>query len=226
MPPLRAARRVLLGKHHAELRYWRTLHNERGRFTNDFYEHIMVALAGEQDSSFVEGKVVADFGCGPQGSLAWAGAATTRIGIDVLAARYAEAFPELATHGVIYVTSTERRVPLPTESVDVMFSLNALDHVGDFPAMCAELIRVLRPGGLLAASLNLGEAPTAEEPQSLTEQLVQKALLDSLAVESYHIAGKPPQPDQLYEQFIQDEPTPYVPGGEGVLWVRARKPAG
>jgi SAM-dependent methyltransferase len=224
VPPLRATRRLLFPKQHAELRYWRGLHTARGgRFTNDFYEPILLALAGDVD---LEGKVVADFGCGPQGSLTWASSATVRIGIDVLASRYADEFPELLEHGMIYVTSTETRIPLPTDSVDLMFSLNALDHVANFEAMCAELVRVLRPGGLLAASLNLDEPATAEEPQRLTEERVRASLLDRLVVESYRIAGKPEVGEHLYLQFTEGEPTPYIPGMEGILWVRARKVGG
>src|SRR5436853_5907059 len=71
-------------KHQAEIAYWR---NEwtGGKFHNDYYRRTMLGLAGETDDFFLRGKIVADFGCGPQGSLAWATAARLRIGIDVLA---------------------------------------------------------------------------------------------------------------------------------------------
>ena len=56
-----------------------------GRFRNDYYEQTMLMLAHEPDGEFIRNKIVADFGCGPQGSLCWAKMARARIGIDVLA---------------------------------------------------------------------------------------------------------------------------------------------
>jgi len=41
------------------------------------------------------------------------------------------------------------RLPLATGSVDVCFSSNVLEHVGDWRAMLAEMVRVTRPGGIV-----------------------------------------------------------------------------
>lgn len=60
----------------------------------------------------------------------------------------------------------------------------------NFPAMCSELIRVLKPGGMLAASLNLDEPPTAEEPQQLNEAAIGEHLLDRLEIQSYRCVDK------------------------------------
>jgi len=40
-----------------------------------------------------------------------------------------------------------RNIPLPDDSVDVVFSSNVLEHVEDLPTVLAELKRVQRPGG-------------------------------------------------------------------------------
>ncbi len=102
---------------------------------------------------YLQSMVVADFSC----SLAWVRAVSLRIGIDVLADRYADAFPDdLRRHEMIYLTSTEWAIPLPNEFVDVMFEINATDHVQDFVCMCDEILRVLKPGGLFIGSFNLG----------------------------------------------------------------------
>ena len=76
-------------KHREEIAYWR---NEwvAGHFHNDYYEQTMLMLAQEPDGEFLRNKIVADFGCGPQGSLCWAKMARARIGIDVLADAYGE----------------------------------------------------------------------------------------------------------------------------------------
>jgi len=39
------------------------------------------------------------------------------------------------------------RLPLASGAVDVCFSSNVLEHVGDWRAMLAEMVRVTRPGG-------------------------------------------------------------------------------
>jgi SAM-dependent methyltransferase len=210
-------------KEMAEMRFWRSRHRiDGGCFENGHYERLMLAVAGEPDSAWLTGTVVADFGCGPRGSLVWVSEAAVRIGIDVLAARYATEFPDdIRSHGMVYVTSTERVIPLPSESVDVLFTVNALDHVAELEAMCDELLRILRPGGLLVASLNLDEPPAPSEPQRLTEDVLSSLLLSRLEVESYRTADRPAQGD-AYEPFYEGR-LGRTPGEPGFLWVRARK---
>jgi SAM-dependent methyltransferase len=41
------------------------------------------------------------------------------------------------------------RLPLAAGAVDVCFSSNVLEHVGDWQAMLAEMVRVTRPGGIV-----------------------------------------------------------------------------
>ena len=116
----------------------------------------MLAMAEEPDDNFLKGKIVADFGCGPRSSLFWASSASLKIGIDVLADRYADEFTDnIISHGMIYLKSTEKVIPLPSNFVDVMFTLNAIDHVDSFSNMCSEIIRVLKPGGDFIGSFNL-----------------------------------------------------------------------
>jgi SAM-dependent methyltransferase len=213
--------RIVGGKGNLELALWER--RLRADTDNSDYGPFMLNMAGEPDAAFLEGKIVADFGCGPRGSLAWASGAAMRIGIDVLADRYADTFTDLVlTHGMVYLKSTERVIPLPSDFVDVMFTLNAIDHVDDFALMCQEVLRVIKPGGLFVGSFNLEEPPAATEPQQLNERLIQRHLLDLLDVETYRITGKP-ESGEVYAPFF-DRLLPYEPGTEGFLWVRATKP--
>ena len=41
------------------------------------------------------------------------------------------------------------RLPIASGAVDVCFSSNVLEHVGDWRAMLAEMVRVTRPGGIV-----------------------------------------------------------------------------
>jgi SAM-dependent methyltransferase len=183
---------------------------------------LMLAMAEEPDDEFLRGKIVADFGCGPKGSLIWAASASQRIGIDVLAARYAEEFTsQMIAHGMIYVTCTERVIPLPSDFVDVLFTLNAIDHVDSFPAMCSEILRIIKPGGDFIGSFNLEEPPTPTEPQRLTEKSIKEYLLDALVVRSYRVASHAAG-ENRYGPLLTGSLS-YERGKKGTLWVRAGK---
>jgi ubiquinone/menaquinone biosynthesis C-methylase UbiE len=145
-----------------------------------------------------------------------------RVGIDVLVDRYADAFTNnLISHGMVYVKSTETVVPVPSSFFDIVFTVNAIDHVKNFDRMCNELLRILKPGGALIASFNLEEPATPAEPQRLTEQMVQTSLLRHLNVQSYRLARKEPE-GASYAPLLNGTGQ-YTAGDEGFLWVRATK---
>lgn len=212
-------------KYDSELAFWRSrLEIDKGTFSNAHYERIMLGMAQESDKEFLRGKVVADFGCGPRGSLTWGNTALLRIGIDVLADRYADEFTDnIVSHNMVYLKSTEKVIPLPSNFVDIMITLNAIDHVYNFQTMCNEILRILKPGGIFIGSFNLEEPASVTEPQRLTEDILKENLLAHLEIESYRLSRKGPGKD-TYALFLNGTPS-YTPGEEGFLWVRARKPA-
>ena len=221
--PVKVPLRLFHGKYNEELAFWRERF-EAGQLsdpaTGAGYERLMLGMAEEPNAEFLHGKIVADFGCGPCGSLVWARNALLRIGIDVLADRYADEFPNtIRSHGMIYVKSTEKIIPLPSDFVDVLFTMNAIDHVSDFPAMCGEIIRVIRPGGLFIASFNLNEPSQITEPQQLNEAAIAVHLLDRLDIRSYRTTRQ----GQGYEPFLTGD-TEYEPGEKAYAWVKAIKP--
>lgn len=223
--PLKQAAAPLLKlfgqKYGSELSYWKRRHSTEGhRFENDHYRRVMLAMAGEENDRFLKGKIVADFGCGPRGSLAWLSGATT-VGIDVLVPLYAEHFADdLRAHGMIYVASTEELIPMPDNSVDVMFTMNALDHAANLEAICSEIVRVMKPDAQLVASFNLNEPPTLAEPQTLTEDLLQTMLLRRFEPQSVRF-GRHRQGDTYGEMF--DDQSTYQPGKVGYMWFRGTR---
>lgn len=212
-----------LDKNASELSFWRREYEqEGGRFENSWYRALMLEIAGERDERFLADKVVADFGCGPRGTLQWATVARKRIGIDVLANAYLGNF-NLSAHDMEYVANTEHSIPLPTGSVDILFTINALDHVDHFERMCTEILRVLKPGGELIGSFNLHEPPTPCEPQTLDEARIAANLLDHLEIKSRRTAPKGPFGDR-YVHCLNNVPTQGKE--EAFLWVRASNPIG
>ena len=196
-----------------ELNYWQhTWEAGKSSFDASSCERRYLAVAGESTREFVAGKVVADFGCGPMGSLCWAVPAKVRIGIDVLADAYARF--GIATHPMCYVWATESRIPLPSGYVDVLFVVNSLDHCFGPKVACRELLRILAPGGTLIGSFNIDHQRTLTEPSSLTEAWVRGNLLSHMDVTSYRVVP-------IGHAF---DGTPAPTCGPRLLWARARKP--
>ncbi|MCK4957686.1 MAG: class I SAM-dependent methyltransferase [Candidatus Cloacimonetes bacterium] len=220
---LRPIHNIIANKYFTELEYWQNkYHDENGKFNNSFYEKIMLEMAQETDGRFLENKIVADFGCGPRGSLVWVDSAKLRIGIDVLADRYANAFKQdITSHGMLYLKATEQCIPIPDNFVDVVFSLNAIDHVDSFSVMSDEILRILKTGGILYCSFNLEEAKSVTEPQVLSESKIKNHLLNNMKIHSYRITNKGPK-DNIYKPFY-DNVLNYKHDSEGFLWVKAEK---
>ena len=182
----------------------------------------MLSIAQEKDDFFLENKVVADFGCGPRGSLKWMKSPAIKIGIDVLANQYIEEFgEELIQHDMIYVTSTEQYIPLPKESVDCLYTINSLDHVNNLEVMSKEILRILKPDGLLLASFNLNEPSTECEPLTLTEEKLTYYLLKNFEIETYRLARQGKQ--NIYENMESGHLVQDIAGERAVLWVKAKK---
>jgi ubiquinone/menaquinone biosynthesis C-methylase UbiE len=220
---LRPIHNILANKYSSELEYWKSRHkNDSGKFKNSFYKDIMLAMAQESNDKFINAKIVADFGCGPRGSLVWANSAKLRIGIDVLVDRYSNEFKQdIISHNMLYIKSTEQCIPIPDNYVDIIFSLNAMDHVDNFSVISAEILRILKVGGILYCSFNLGEPKSATEPQNLSEIIIKKHLLNKTKIQEYRITNKGPK-NNIYKPFY-DNVLSYNSNSEGLLWVKAMK---
>ena len=211
-------------KYAGEQGYWDYCFEKgQGHFDNSHYKKLMLGIAGESSDAFLAGKVVADFGCGPRGSLAWMESPAMKIGIDVLAKNYVEKYgQEMISHGMTYVTSTEKYIPLPDNTVDCLITINSLDHVRNIQDIANELLRILKKDGLILCSFNLNEPKTECEPQTLTEQLLEEVLLKHFNIISYRIAKK--NYEDTYKDMFEEK---YVSKSEGddayILWVCGRK---
>jgi len=214
----------MVNKYQAEFGFWQSRFKlDNGIFKNAHYQRLMLGMANEPNDDFLKGKIVADFGCGPRGSLVWAKSAAVRIGIDVLADAYADVFTKnILSHNMIYLKSTEKVIPIPDNFVDVMFSLNAIDHVSDFPKICEEILRVLKPNGDFIGSFNLEEPPTACEPLTLNEDICNRYLIQHLEIKSYRVTNRLSE-NNAYEPFFSNKPLHYDKGKIGFLWVRGTK---
>lgn len=222
----KAYRHLFLSKHELELSYWKDRYKDEGnQLENGFYRKLMLAIAQEENDDFMVGKMVGDFGCGPRGSLAWVKQASMCIGIDVLAAQYIKQFPkEYLKHNMLYMNCTERSIPMPDDTLDILFTVNALDHTQYLDEICLELKRVLRPGGLLIGSFNLNKKPSKVEPQYLTENNLRMILFNSFEILSWRVSahGNTKAGENLYEPLYKNQMIAPM-NKEAVLWAKAIK---
>jgi SAM-dependent methyltransferase len=101
----------------------------------------------------LQGKTVVDVGAGPEAFAAAfcaAGASYLAVDSDQAAIGLADVVGSAGPAGA--VVAEGERLPLRTGSVDVAFSSNVLEHVTDPAGFADELVRVVRPGGLVVLS--------------------------------------------------------------------------
>ena len=112
-------------------------------------------LAGWLGDAVRPGRIVLDLGCGAGMLLAAAAAnGCDGIGIDVSMTRLVVAKRLIAEYGGTprLAAALGEALPLATESVDAVVSLDVIEHVRDPGAYLAEIDRVTRVGGHVALS--------------------------------------------------------------------------
>jgi len=213
-----------LEKSEMELAFWDSWCREHGVAPEtEYYRKFMMDMGGVTDESFFDGLVCVDIGCGPKGSLTWLKGAKAAIGVDPLAESYMRL--GIADHNMIYLNCGSEHIPLPTAYVDVVFSMNSLDHVDNLPVVCKEIRRILKPGGYFIGSLNMNEPKTATEPWTLTEQLLEKLLFSGWEKEFYMVRPRIADTSHFgpYKYFYEDPPPELIhKAGPGALWCRFR----
>jgi len=100
-----------------------------------------------------EGTSVIEVGSGPHGLIFGFGAGLS-VGIDPLAVDYKRLFPELQCRANT-VAAIGEELPFGDASFDVVLSDNVIDHATRPLAIVDELVRVLRPGGVLYFTVNV-----------------------------------------------------------------------
>ena len=157
----------------AEFAYWTERKETAGPLEEGahHYRSIFTDQFG-LDYEFFAGKRMLDIGCGPRGSLTWAGNATERVGLDPLVARYATL--QQGDHGMDYVESGAEQIPFPDGHFDVVSTINSLDHVESVEGAIAEITRVTRSGGSLLLLVDVGHDPTPTEPHRLDWDLPEQ----------------------------------------------------
>ncbi len=122
-----------------------------GAFVNIREKEVLFRLADVQP-----GERALDVGCGTGDyTLALARQGVQAIGIDLAPAMLAVATRKAKAIGlpVEYLWGTAETLPFPAESFNLVVSVTTLEFVNSPPAVVAEMMRVLRPGGRLVVGV-------------------------------------------------------------------------
>ena len=137
-----------------------------------------------QDTKWIEDKTVVSIGCGCTGDLA-AFPAAVKIAIDPLLYVYQKLgmlMDDAAGNRTIYLSMGAENLPLLDEFADLVICRNALDHMPDPSITTKELWRILKKDGALFVSVDIGGAPTPDEPTVFSLESLRSLLRDQFEV--------------------------------------------
>ncbi len=123
-----------------------------------------------------EGDVVLDAGCGIGGSGVWLAEnrGASVIGLNIVPEQLKEGEKIVKKRGLVdkvkFRLGNYQDMPLPNESVDVVWSLESIEHASDIERFIQESHRVLKPRGrMVVAATFLGESEITPEQQRQME---------------------------------------------------------
>lgn len=120
------------------------------RFYGDLADDTVALLSGH---TRLAGSTVLDVGAGPrQFAAAFDGAGARYVGLDV-------AVGDLTDAAAPDVVGVGERLPFADSSLDVVISSNVMEHVPRPGVVAREMVRVVRPGGLVFISYTAWASP-------------------------------------------------------------------
>jgi SAM-dependent methyltransferase len=136
----------------------------------------------------VTGRTVLEVGCGEgYGTAVLARSARHIVGIDydaLTASHAAATYPQAR-----FVRANLAALPVPSESVDLVVTLQVIEHVWNHGEFVRECLRVLRPGGLLLVTTpnRLTFSPGLENPINPfhTKEFTAAELVDVLTTNGF-----------------------------------------
>lgn len=175
---------------------------------------------------------VLDCGCGVGGSSVWLAdeREATVTGVDLVAPQLADARALAAEGGVTPRTTFLRGdftdLPLPEDSVDVIWGIEAICHAADEAEFLAEAARVLRPDGrlIVADGFRAVESMTPDERASMDQWLDGWAVPNLATVGEFRSALEAAGFEAI---DVEDETERVLPSSRRLYWAsRLLRPVG
>jgi len=158
--------------------------DERIAYSRLLLDEVLTFLGREPD--WLSDKTVVSIGCGCTGDLATFPAAI-KIALDPLLYAYQKLgllIADRAGGRTVYLALGAENLPLLDGFADLVICRNALDHMPDPAVALAEIRRILKDDGSFFASVDIGGAPTPDEPTVFSVESL-RALLEG----DFHIAA-------------------------------------
>lgn len=157
--------------------------NERLAYSRLLLEEVLKYMG--QGERWLEGKTVVSIGCGCTGDLA-AFPAAVKIAVDPLLNVYQKLGMLLedveGTSQTVYLSMNSEELPLLDDYADLILCRNALDHMPNPEAALQEFWRILKNDGVLFISVDIGGAPTPDEPTVFSIASLSALLEDQFEV--------------------------------------------
>lgn len=137
---------------------------ERRAYSRLLLEEVVGYLG--RDAKWMQDKTVVSIGCGCTGDLS-AFPAAVKIAVDPLLSVYQKLgllIENEVGNRTIYLTMGAESLPLLDDFADVIICRNALDHMPNPAVALKEIWRILTNDGSLFVSVDIGGAPTPDEP--------------------------------------------------------------
>jgi len=155
---------------------------ERRAYSRLLLEEVVGFLG--HDTKRMEDKTVVSIGCGCTRDLS-AFPAAVKIAIDPLLYVYQKLgmlTDDAPGDRTIYLSMGAENLPLLDEFADLLICRNALDHMPDPSITTKELWRILKKDGALFVSVDIGGAPTPDEPTVFSLESLRSLLRDQFEV--------------------------------------------
>lgn len=125
---------------------------------------------------------VIEIGAGPYPSIAQTRRGWKRaVAVDPLARGYVEEglLPKSPIcDDVVYIEAPGESIPLAGNFADLVIIENCLDHVSDPASVCAEILRLLKPGGMIWFFVDFSDHADHMHPHPMNEARVRELLRD------------------------------------------------
>ena len=166
--------------------------------------------AAVAEAGIRRGGVAIDIGCGTGRALPplrmAVGPSGAVIALDITPEMLDVARPAATLAGASLVLADARVLPLPGNSVDVIFAAGLVNHLPDTAAGLRELARVTRPGGLLVLFHPSGRAALAARhghALSPDEPLAEGPLRRSTAASGWALTGYDDAPHRFFAVAVR-----------------------
>jgi SAM-dependent methyltransferase len=132
----------------------------------------------ERDAKWLADKTIVTIGCGCTADLATFPAAV-KVALDPLLYVYQKLgllMPDQAGSRTVFLSLSAENLPLLDDFADLVICRNALDHMPKPELALEEIRRILRGDGVFFASVDIGGAPTPDEPTVFTVESLRALL--------------------------------------------------